>query len=419
METDAQFAQPTARRLERPASGLTLGIDVWLLLAVFTLLVFGALMVYSASWDFSLFVNEGDPTATFRRQLTWMALGVTAAVVASFFDYHVYRRLALPLMGVAILGLITVFIIGEVRYNATRTLSGGSYSPSELAKVAMIIYLSVWLYSKREVLRDVSFGLVPLGFIVGIVSGLILGQPDLSAAATIVFLGGMLFFLAGGDLKQIFVLMALVALVGWVVVQVHPTGSDRIASYLQGIKDPTQADYHVRRSIEAFVNGGLFGVGIGNSDTKYTGLPVPPTDSIFAVVVEETGLVGGAFLVGLYLILLWRGLAIARRAPDLLGALLAAGLTLWIVMEAMINMSVMVGLMPFAGNALPFISVGGSNLMVTLGAVGILMNVARQGRAAEATAAPLPRRRTHAPDDLRRRERRRRVSRPGRSAGPE
>lgn len=417
---EQEYPTPVAmpRPRTRPAGDLSLGIDVWLLLAVFTLLVFGALMVFSASWDFSLFVNEGDATATFRRQMVWMAVGILGALLATHFDYHYYRRLALPLMGLAIGALLAVFLFGERRYNAIRTLAEGSYSPSELAKVAIIIYLAVWLYAKREVLRDISLGLLPLGMIVGLVGGLILAQPDLSAAGTIVILGGLLFFLAGGELKQILVLLAVVALAGWVVVQVHPTGSNRIQSYMEGIKDPTQADYHVRRSIEAFVKGGLFGVGIGNSDTKYTGLPVPPTDSIFAVVVEETGLVGATGLVALYVVLLWRGMVIARRAPDQLGMLLAAGLTLWIVLEAMINMAVMVGLLPFAGNALPFISVGGSNLIVTLGAIGILMNIARQGRAAEVTAAPLPRRRLHAPDDMRRRERRGRVPRAGRVAGP-
>ncbi len=415
-EEEMQEVRP--RRAARPVGKTALGIDVWLLLAVFTLLVFGTWMVYSASWDFSLFVNDGDATATFRRQMMWMGVGIVGAVIASYMDYHLFRKLAVPMMGVTVFLLLAVFAIGERRYNAVRTLADGSFSPSELAKVAIIIYLAVWLFAKRDQLRDINFGLAPLGAIVGLVGGLIYLQPDLSATITIVFLGGLLFFLAGGDLKQIFVLLLVVGLAGWFVVRVHPTGSTRIEAYMEGIKDPTQADYHVRRSIEAFVNGGLFGVGIGRSDTKYTGLPVPPTDSIFAVVVEETGLVGAVGLISLYLLLLWRGLAIAQRAPDQLGMLLAAGLTLWIVMEAMINMSVMVGLLPFAGNALPFISVGGSNLVVTLGAVGIIMNVARQGQAPVLEAAPLPRRRPNAPDDMRRRERRRRVPRPGRAADP-
>lgn len=156
-----------------------------------------------------------------------------------------------------------------------------------------------------------------------------------------------------------------------------------MASFLLGLQNPTEANYHVLRSYEAFVKGGWFGVGIGQAETKLTGLPVPPTDSIFAVVGEETGLLGTSLLVILFGVLLWRGLIIARRAPDMFGALLAAGISLWITLEAFINMGVMIGLLPFAGNALPFISYGGSNLVATLLAVGILMNIARVSHTRE------------------------------------
>jgi cell division protein FtsW len=165
---------------------------------------------------------------------------------------------------------------------------------------------------------------------------------------------------------------------GWLVVSVSITGQERVNDFVAGIKDPLQASYHVRRSFEAIVNGGWFGVGIGKSVAKTTGLPVPPTDSVFAVVVEELGWFGSVALIGLYGFLVWRGLVIARRAPDMLGTMLASGLVIWIGMEALINMSVMVGLMPFAGNALPFVSAGGSNLVTTLAALGILFNISRQ-----------------------------------------
>ena len=182
---------------------------------------------------------------------------------------------------------------------------------------------------------------------------------------------------------------------------------------MAGLRDPIQGSYHVRRALEAFVKGGWFGLGIGNSDTKLTGLPVPPTDSIFAVVGEETGVFGATVLVALYVVFLWRGLAIARRAPDILGSLMAAGLTLWISMEAFINMAVMVNLAPFAGNALPFISAGGSNLIVSLAAVGILMNISRLSlQRKEANEKVFD-----AVVDLRRRDRRRRVPGSGGSAG--
>jgi cell division protein FtsW len=247
-----------------------------------------------------------------------------------------------------------------------------------MAKLVSILYLSVWLYAKRQFLHDISLGLIPLGVILGVVGGLIYQQPDLSAAGTVLLMGGLLFFLAGGDLKQIIVLLIAALLVGWIVVKISETGQQRVNDFLNGIKDPTQASYHVRRSFEAIVNGGWFGVGLGNGSSKLTGLPVPPTDSIFAVIAEELGLFGSVILIGLYAGVVWRGLVIARRAPDMLGTILASGLVIWIGLEALINMAVMVGLLPFAGNALPFISAGGSNLVASLSAIGILMNISRQ-----------------------------------------
>jgi cell division protein FtsW len=234
------------------------------------------------------------------------------------------------------------------------------------------------MFSKRHSLQDIQLGLIPLGVILGIVGGFIYLQPDLSAAGTVFILGGLLFFLAGGDLKQITLLLVAALLVGWLIVQINPTGAERVSDFVNGIKNPTQASYHVRRSFEAIVNGGIFGTGIGRGETKLLGLPVPPTDSIFAVIAEELGLLGCLLLIGLYSGLVWRGMVIARRAPDMLGTLLASGLALWIGIEALINMAVMVGLMPFAGNALPFISAGGSNLLVSLAAIGILLNISRQ-----------------------------------------
>jgi cell division protein FtsW len=236
----------------------------------------------------------------------------------------------------------------------------------------------VWLYAKRNSLHDVSFGLIPLGVILGIIGGLIYLQPDLSAAGTVLILGGLLFFLAGADIKQIVLLLILAVVMAWIVVQFSETGQDRVNSFLAGLKDPTHASYHVQRSLEAMIKGGVFGVGLGQADTKLTGLPFAPTDSIFAVVSEELGLFGTVLLMCLYATLVWRGLSIARRAPDMLGTLLASGVTFWIGLEALINMAVMVGLMPFAGNALPFISAGGSNLVSTLCAIGIMLNISRQ-----------------------------------------
>ncbi len=375
------------------------------------ILVFGLLMVFSASWDFSLAVY-GEPMRMFNRQVLWLALGLVIAYALSRIDYHNWRTLSVPLMLGTIGLLAAVLFVNEMRLGAVRTLLGGSIQPSELAKVVTIIYLAVWMHSKREQMHDIQWGLIPLAVILGTVGGLIYVQPDLSATATVFVLGGLLFFIAGGDLRQIVFLLIVAVIVGVLVVQVSTTGQERVGAYIEGLKDPTQASYHVRRSFEAIVKGGWFGVGIGRADTKLTGLPVPPTDSIFAVIAEELGLFGAAGTVTLYVLLVWRGLRIAEKAPDMLGSLLAAGLTFWLALEAAINMLVMVGLVPFAGNALPFISAGGSNMVASLAAVGILMNVSRQ---VESGSEREEWRNFGATIDLRRRNRRRSISRIGRA----
>jgi len=352
-------------------------MDILLVLTMVALVVFGLIMLYSASFDFS-FNEYGSSSYMFTRQVKWLGLGIALALVLSLFDYHHWRKAAVFAMLGTIGLLVTVLFINEIRLGASRTLYEGSYQPSEIAKLVAVIYLSVWLYAKRQFLHDISLGLIPLGVILGIIGGLIYLQPDLSAAGTVFILGGLLFFLAGADLRQIVFLLIAAVLMAWIVVQFSATGQDRVSSFIAGFQDPTHASYHVQRSFEAVIKGGVFGVGLGQADTKLTGLPFAPTDSIFAVIAEELGLFGSVLLMSLYAALIWRGLVIARRAPDMLGTLLASGVTFWIGIEALINMAVMVGLLPFAGNALPFISAGGSNLVSTLCAIGIMLNISRQ-----------------------------------------
>ena len=391
-----------ARRVRAP------GGDVVLVAVVIALGIFGLLMLSSASPDFSNQVY-GSPTLILNKQLLWMAIGGLAAFLLSRVDYHLWQRLAVPLMGLTVILLITVLLTNDVRNYAVRTFFGGSVQPSELAKLATIIYLSVWLYSKREHLHDIQLGLFPLAFILGSIGGLIVLQPDLSAAMTIFILGGLLFFLAGGDMRQIIIFCIVALAAGWLVVQFSSTGKARIGSYIAGLKDPLKSSDHVLWSLESIYKGKFFGVGIGQAETKLIGLPFSATDSIFAVVVEELGLFGAVGLTCLYALLAWRGLKISGRAPDSLGSVLAAGLTIWIVVEAGINMAVMVGLLPFAGNALPFVSAGGSNLLSTLAAIGILLNISRQ--SGQRVSEGGERKTYSAAVDLRRRDRRRSVSR--------
>ncbi len=233
-----------------------LNIDVPLILIVITLLVFGLLMVYSASWDYSIMVLDKPPTYMFVHQLRSLGVGLLVMVVLSRLDYRHWAKLALPLMLINLGALVAVLVIGEVVNNATRTIFRGSIQPSEFAKLMTVLYLSVWLYNRRDKLNDISFGLIPLGAILGVLAGLIVVQPDLSAAATVCILGGVLFFLAGSDLRQMGALAIVGLLSGLLIFRLHPTGRIRLDAYLAGLNDPTLAPTHLARSLEAIVKGG-------------------------------------------------------------------------------------------------------------------------------------------------------------------
>jgi cell division protein FtsW len=401
-----------ARTKSGKSQTLRLPIDVPMLLIVILLLVFGLLMVYSASWDFSILMGR-KPTYIFSRQVIWVLLGCVAATVVTFIDYHFYQKILVPL-GLATLALLFAVLIvnSQPDDDRTRMLLGGSIQPSELAKAVTVIYLSYWLYRRKDSINDIQIALIPLVIILGVTFGLILLQPDLSAALTVLLLGVILFFLAGGDWKIILLVAAAAILIGLPLMYLYPTGQARINSYLVSLNNPLESSYHIQRCLEAVVKGGWLGVGIGQADTKFTGLPLAPTDSIFAVIAEEIGILGGLFVVILFVLLIWRGLVIAKNAPDQFGSLMAFGLTAWIAIEALMNMSVIVGLLPFTGNALPFISAGGSSMVVSLTSIGIILNISRASLKNSASE----RSSRSAVVDLRRRNGRGSVSRRNRSS---
>ncbi len=352
-------------------------VDVPLLCSLIVLSLIGLVFVYSSSWEFSM-IFYSSPYSMFWRQLLFFAAGIGIAVIISSIDYHKFRKLiVLGTFAVLIMLALVALGIGETRLGANRTLFGGSVQPSEFAKLATVFYLSLWLYSKRDKLNEFSFGLLPLAAIIGIMAGLIVLQPDISAAFTVVLLSCFLFYISGGELRQIVLITVIAIITAWIAVSVYPSGRARLQGYIAGIQDPQNATDQVIRSIEAIVHGGFFGVGIGQSSVKFTGLPVAPLDSIFAVIAEETGILGSLIIIVLYVVILWRGLYIAENAPDLFGKLLAAGVSVWIFIEAMVNMLAMVNMMPFAGNALPLISAGGSSLITAMVGIGILFSVNR------------------------------------------
>ena len=395
-----------AKQTTKRNSTKGLMIDPPFVLAIICLLIFGLMMVYSTGMDPSL-RKTGEPGYFFQRQVIWVALGLAVALFLSFFDYHNFEKIVVPILLLVFIGLIAVLVRNEVQFNASRALFKGSVQPGELAKMAIILYLSVWLSNRDEKqLSNLKVGLFPLLIILGGIAFLIFIQPDLSATVTVVALGIMMFFLGGGNFKQIIALFLIVILIGAVGLGAYETGRVRVVEYLSGLQDPTANSEHIIRSFEAVIKGGFFGVGLGKANTKFTGLPLPHTDSIFAVLAEETGFFGSFILIALYLILIWRGYKIAQKAPDRLGSLMAFGLTSWIVIEALLNIAVMIGLFPVAGNNLPFISAGGSSMVTNLAAIGIIINIARQGEGLKFQE----RSQTSATVDLRRRDWRRSVS---------
>ena len=289
-------------------------VDIPFVLAIVCLLVFGLMMVYSTDLDASLRMNQ-EPGYIFQRQVIWIALGLAVAVFLSFFDYHNFEKLVVPILIIVLVGLFAVLVRNEVQFNSSRALFRGSIQPGELAKVGVILYLSVWLSRRRQnELQDMKVGLIPLLLILVFVAILIFFQPDISAAITVLALGIMMFFLGGGNWKQITALLAIVASAGLIAINVYATGRARLP-ISERFARPNRRLLPHSPNLEAVIKGKFFGVGLGEANTKFTGLPLPHTDSIFAVLAEETGLFGSFILIGLYLVLIWRGYKIAQKRP--------------------------------------------------------------------------------------------------------
>jgi len=378
MATEAsarQRAQPAKRRRRSSA-----GPDYVLVLAVAGLIVIGLMMVYSATFDWSYQTYENSFHIA-SRQFLWVGVGVIALVVAAQVPYDSWRQWAVPVMAGALLMLILVLIVGEDRFGARRSFLNGSIQPGEMAKLAMMIYVAAWLASKGDQIRDLTYGLIPFAVLIGGVAGLIVMQPDVSTATLIVLTSLAMFFFAGADVFQLAVGGAVGSVTFVVLVNQLPHARQRIDEYLLNWQDPSRVGHHVQQVLIALGSGGLFGVGLGQGQQKLGYLPAPHTDSIFAVLGEELGFVGCLVVIGLFTLMAYRGFKIALNARDAFAALLACGITCWLTIQALVNVAVMTGLIPFTGVALPFISSGGSAMVVSLAGVGMLLSVSRGKRA--------------------------------------
>ncbi len=352
---------------------------VLLAVAVFLVLV-GLLTVYSAS-SF-LAQQQGLPDHYYLRQQASKALiGLLALYVVARIDYRVYARLSWPFLIVSVFALLLLVLpgtegIAPPRNGARRWLEiGVRVQPSEVAKLAMVIWAAALAAKKGERVRSLRWGLAAFGVVYLVVGFLIMLQPDLSSAALIGLLSAIVLFAAGARIGHFILVGVLAVPLLWEWIRTASYRMARLVTFLDAGSDPAGAGYQLHQSLIAVGSGGLFGVGYGESVQKYYFLPEPHNDFAFAIIAEEWGWVGVVTLVVLIGLVGYLGLRIARRAPDAFGFLLAVGLTSLIVVSALIHMGVSLGLLPTTGITLPFISYGGSSLVVSLVAVGILLNI--------------------------------------------
>ena len=356
--------------------------DYSILVAVVTLVLIGILMVFSSS-AMRAYVQRDDSLAIVGPQILWAALGLIAMVVLMRVDYRLLRLVSLPGYGLALGLLALVFAPGLNRIvgGSARWLVLGplpAIHPAEIAKLALVVYLAHWLAKRGLRVRGVVTGMLPFLVIVTPVLALVFKEPDLGTTLVIAATAFTMFFVAGARLWQ-FGALAVVGLSAAIVVGLRGYQIDRIRAFLDPWADAAGAGFHTVQGLIALGSGGLLGEGLGQGSLA-GGQYVPNAwnDFIFAIIGEELGFFGAASIVGLFLILGYAGARTALRAPDTFGALLAVGITGWLCLQAFINIGVVVALLPVTGITLPFVSAGGSSLIVSLAAIGILLSISRE-----------------------------------------
>jgi len=385
-----------------------------LLTAVAALVAIGVVMVYSAS-SVRSYLAGSDPAAQGLQQAIWAGLGLGAMLVTSRIDFRALRYLAIPayvvtliLLGLVLLPGVGTEVAGSRRWIVVPGLGG--FQPAELAKLAICLYLAHWLDRRGREARSFWNGLLPFGLLVAPGFLLIALEPDLGTSGVYAISALAIFFMAGANLVYLGAIGSALVAAAYVMITTTPYQLQRVQSFLDPFRDPLGAGYNTIQALLALALGGIAGQGLGASRQKFLYLPAPSTDFIFAIIGEEWGLLGTITVLALFCVLAYQGYRIAITAPDTFSGLLAAGITTWLVAQACINMMVVTALLPVTGIPLPFISYGGSALTINLVAVGILLSISREttqtGTLLDAVFG------------VGRRDRRARVPRAGRRAGP-
>jgi len=356
-------------------------INLFLVTAI--LLAIGTVMIYSSSSAFA-YESYGSSAYFVKRQLLFMLVGLIAAVLLMSFDYGKLKNFTKPFLLFSILLLIAVFIpgIGHSAGGAKRWISLGAinFQPSEIAKMALVFYAADVLARKQSEIKNFLYGFLPLVMSLGVCILLILLEPDLGTAVTLAFLIIIMAFIAGVDIKQLFIMIVpgILTLIGLIVMK--PYRIKRMMAFLNPWNDPRGSGFQIIQSMIAMGTGGFFGVGLAHSKQKLFYLPEAHTDFIFSIIGEELGLIGTLGIVILFAIFIWLGFRIAYSARDLFGQFLAFGLVTMLALQVIINIAVVTGLIPTKGLPLPFISYGGTSLVYSLASVGLLLNIAKHRR---------------------------------------
>jgi cell division protein FtsW len=365
-----------------------LQIDRPLLAATLLLLGLGLVMVFSASANMSE-ERFGSAYLFVRKQILWDVLGIASLFFCMRIDYHRWQKASWALLVVSCALLGAVLVVGPVVKGARRWIPLGfmNIQPSEVAKLACIVWLAGYLDRHRSQITDLVNGFLPPLVVLGLVGGLILKEPDLGTPMLLGVTGLFLLFLAGARMSHILGTMAVCTAPLYYELFHVGYRYRRLMAFLNPWADASGAGYQLTQSLLAFGSGGLLGKGLGASQLKLLALPDPHTDFIFPVIGEELGFIGALAVVLMFVFWGIRGWQVAKRAPDLFGQLLAAGITCWVLLQATINMSVSCGLFPTKGLPLPFVSFGGSSLVITMAAVGILLNISARAHVSHYPSA--------------------------------
>ena len=358
-------------------------LDVPFLAVLLALLCYGLLMLFSAGYAVALY-RRGDAYTYIRPQLLFAVLGLAAMYAASLIDYHIWHKLAWPVLGVSLALLVVVLFMPE--YNGCKrwiVLPGlGTLQPSEIAKFAVVVAFAHIISLNHDRMRTFSAGVLPFALILGAVAVLMLLEPHLSGMVLILAIGAVLMFVGGTGLQWFALAGGLgvgaIAAAVLALPQLVPYAAGRLASWQDPFADPLGEGHQTIQSLYAIASGGMAGLGLGNSRQKYLYVPEPQNDFIFSILCEELGFAGAALAVGLFLLLLLRGVSIAVRARDKFGALLVVGFVVQVVLQAVLNIAVVTNTIPNTGISLPFFSSGGTSLLMLLGEMGVVLSVSRQ-----------------------------------------